>query len=152
MRTMPMPTRKDRTFAGDAEYCVCCGKKVNPKRMWAIHIINGAPTYFILTTSICTFPTQVRWVATWSDRNAARFSATLRSSGRLDAMASYKQAITWMVENDDTEWVLDEPTSVTAAFTADLFGKTDKQVRDDLVKALKKSGRLPKDAAIDPDA
>lgn len=56
-------------------------------------------------------------------------------------MASYRQAIKWMARNDDTEWVLDEPLSVTAALIADLFGKTDEQVRCDLIKALEKEAR-----------
>lgn len=59
-------------------------------------------------------------------------------------MASYKQAIEWMVDNDDTEWVEADPHSVTAALVADLFGKTDIQVRLDIIKALVKAGRLPK--------
>lgn len=58
-------------------------------------------------------------------------------------MANYKQAIQWLVDNDDTEWVgAREPHSVTAALVADLFGKSDDQVRADLTKALVKAGRL----------
>ncbi len=58
-------------------------------------------------------------------------------------MASYKKAITWMVENDDTEWVENnDPISVTAALVADLFDKTDEKIREDLKKALHKAGRL----------
>jgi len=57
--------------------------------------------------------------------------------------ASYKAAIEWMVENDDTEWIgCDDPHSVTAAMVADLFGKDDETVRADLRRALKKAGRL----------
>jgi hypothetical protein len=41
VRTMPTPPRTDRQFHGDDQYCICCGKKVNPKRMWAVHIIDG---------------------------------------------------------------------------------------------------------------
>lgn len=40
MRTMMTPPRKDRQFHGD-DYCICCGKKVNRARMWAVHIIDG---------------------------------------------------------------------------------------------------------------
>lgn len=59
-------------------------------------------------------------------------------------MASYKQAIEWMVANDDTEWVEADPHSVTAALVADLFGKTDIQVRLDIIKALIKAELLPR--------
>lgn len=41
MRTMPTPARKDHNVYGDHQYCICCGKKVNRKRMWAVHIIDG---------------------------------------------------------------------------------------------------------------
>lgn len=42
MRTMKMPARKDANEnVGDADHCICCGKKVNRARMWAVHIING---------------------------------------------------------------------------------------------------------------
>ena len=57
-------------------------------------------------------------------------------------MASYKQAIAWMVDNDDTEWATNgDPGSVTAAIVADLFNKTDEQVRADVQRALGKAGR-----------
>lgn len=57
-------------------------------------------------------------------------------------MASYKQAIAWMVENDDCNWVErdGDPQSVTAALVADLFAKEDEQVRKDLRRALIKAG------------
>lgn len=66
-------------------------------------------------------------------------------------MASYKQAIEWMVENDDTDWVLGDPQSVTAALVADLFGKSDDQVRKDLFAALKKAGIIKPDAQLEYD-
>lgn len=66
-------------------------------------------------------------------------------------MASYKQAIAWMVENDDTEWVLGDPQSVTAALVADLFGKDDDTVRRDLFKALQLAGRITADAKLELD-
>lgn len=51
----------------------------------------------------------------------------------------YREAIRWMVDNDDTEWVdVDDPGSVTAALVADLFGVSDERVRDDLRRALRK--------------
>lgn len=59
-------------------------------------------------------------------------------------MASYKQAIKWMVDNDDTDWVEADPQSVAAALVADLFGRTDLQVRLDIIKELIRAGRLPK--------
>ncbi|MEY4641109.1 MAG: hypothetical protein RLZZ227_1103 [Pseudomonadota bacterium] len=64
-------------------------------------------------------------------------------------MANYKQAIQWMVDNDDTEWVdSEDPCSVTACLVADLFGKHDYQVRQDLFKALKKAGRIKPDKKL----
>lgn len=51
--------------------------------------------------------------------------------------ASYRAAILWMAENDDTDWVDNGgPGSVTAALVADLFGKDDAKVRADLAKVL----------------
>lgn len=49
-------------------------------------------------------------------------------------MARYKDAIWWIVANDDTEFLYDaEPKlSVTAYLVADLFKKDDKQVLSDL--------------------
>lgn len=51
---------------------------------------------------------------------------------------SYKNAILWIVENDDTEWLDDETpiTSVSAALVADLFGVSDQKIIKDLNKAL----------------
>lgn len=60
-------------------------------------------------------------------------------------MASYRQAITWIAQNDDTEWVNDAPyvgPSVTASLVADLFGKTDEQVVADLRRALNREAAL----------
>jgi hypothetical protein len=44
-------------------------------------------------------------------------------------MARYRDAIEWMVLNDDTEWLAEQDgmPSVTACLTADLFGKTTEQ-------------------------
>lgn len=51
----------------------------------------------------------------------------------------YREAIRWMVENDDTEWVNEDcGPSVTAALVADMFGVDDARVCADLVKALTK--------------
>lgn len=49
-------------------------------------------------------------------------------------MARYKDAIEWITQNDDTEWLRDEEPilSVTATLVADLFGKTHEQVINDL--------------------
>lgn len=54
---------------------------------------------------------------------------------------SYREALRWIVDNDDTEWLEDDGghTSVTAAFLADMFGVTDERVRADLIKAKKQS-------------
>lgn len=51
----------------------------------------------------------------------------------------YREAIRWMAENDDTDWVHEDcGPSVTAALVADMFGVDDARVRADLVKALTK--------------
>jgi hypothetical protein len=57
-------------------------------------------------------------------------------------MARYTEAIRWIAENDDTEWLDDEPCveSVTAAMVADIFGKTVAQVTADLRKAVARAG------------
>lgn len=54
----------------------------------------------------------------------------------------YKEALEWIVRNDDTEWLLDEECgapSVTACLVADIYqdGDTDKVVRD-LKKRIEK--------------
>ena len=67
------------------------------------------------------------------------------------AHASYKRAIEWMVENDDTEWVAGDPQSVTAALVADMFGKTDDRVRRDLFNALKRAGRIARGVKLEYD-
>ena len=55
-------------------------------------------------------------------------------------MASYKQAIDWLAGNDDNEWLTDENgcLSVSASLVADLFKKTDEQVKKDLQKHINK--------------
>jgi hypothetical protein len=52
----------------------------------------------------------------------------------------YADAIKWIVENDDTEWVEDESgsTSVSAALVADIYGKTDDVVKQDIRRAANK--------------
>lgn len=55
------------------------------------------------------------------------------------ARASYKSAITWLVNNDDNEWLRDArygSVSVTAALVADLWGKDDNTVAQDLLREL----------------
>ena len=64
-------------------------------------------------------------------------------------MARYTDAIFWVVTNDDTEFLDDAPDSalsVAASMVADLFGKTDMQVRADLVKERKRQGREVKES------
>lgn len=56
---------------------------------------------------------------------------------------SFKAAIQWMADNDDTEWVGetaddDGPISVTAALVADLFGADHARVTESLRRALRK--------------
>jgi len=57
-----------------------------------------------------------------------------RQEGNI--MARYSDAIRWIVENDDTNWLEDSngTESVAAALVADLFYKTDGQVKTDLIK------------------
>lgn len=52
---------------------------------------------------------------------------------------SFRQAVIWMALNDDTEWVREEGgiPSVTACLTADLFGRTEDEVRRALERQLK---------------
>lgn len=47
----------------------------------------------------------------------------------------YKDALAWVIDNDDTEW-LDEndPISVTACLVADIYGRTEEEVRADLLR------------------
>lgn len=53
---------------------------------------------------------------------------------------SYRRAIAWIIDNDDTDWLEDdEPIiSVSAVLVADMFGKEDAQVIADLRRALKR--------------
>lgn len=70
---------------------------------------------------------------------------------------SFRDAIDWMASNDDTEWAIHDAAdpegaiSVTGALVADLFGRTDEEVRaalyrrlqhaDDPIPAARPSGR-----------
>lgn len=56
---------------------------------------------------------------------------------------SYRRALAWIVENDDTEWLESDDDgqvipSVTAALVADLFGHPDEKVIGDLRNEMKK--------------
>jgi hypothetical protein len=55
-------------------------------------------------------------------------------------MARYRDAIRWIAENDDTDWIENEHgiPSVTACLVADLFEKTEEAVTEDIKKALRK--------------
>lgn len=50
--------------------------------------------------------------------------------------ASYRKAIQWIVDNDDTEWLDEVPQilSVTASLVADIFDKSEDRVIADLLK------------------
>lgn len=53
----------------------------------------------------------------------------------------YREAIRWIADNDDTEWVRrGDAESVTAALVADLFGVPDDRVKRDLARALDRAG------------
>ncbi len=65
---------------------------------------------------------------------------------------SYREAIRWLVDNDDTEWAAygaSDPSdargtpSVTAALVADLFDTNCERVRSDILRAWRKQGREP---------
>lgn len=49
-------------------------------------------------------------------------------------MTRYKQAIAWIVLNEDLSFLSEDTLSVTAALVADVFGKTDDKVRADIIK------------------
>jgi hypothetical protein len=56
---------------------------------------------------------------------------------------SYRRALAWIVENDDTEWLAPDDDgqvipSVTASLVADLFGHSDEKVARDLQREMKK--------------
>lgn len=55
-------------------------------------------------------------------------------------MARYRDAIDWIAREDDTEWLEngEDAPSVTASLVADLFGRTDDEVRADIKKAIKR--------------
>jgi len=55
---------------------------------------------------------------------------------------SYKHAIAWLANNDDCEWLADEPcyASVCASLVADLFGVDDARVVADLRRYIHNSG------------
>lgn len=65
-------------------------------------------------------------------------------------MASFRQGIDWILNNDDTYWLDENPEmpSVTACMLADIFGKTDEQV---LAHLLRRRAQLQAqdDAATD---
>lgn len=52
----------------------------------------------------------------------------------------YKEAIRWIAENDDTEWLFESVPedwmSVSAIMVRDLFDVTDEKIIADLKKAL----------------
>lgn len=62
-------------------------------------------------------------------------------------MARYRDAIEWIAQNDDTEWIEHDAESamgtesVTAALVADLFEKDAATVREDIRRALKRIER-----------
>lgn len=53
----------------------------------------------------------------------------------------YREAIAWIANNDDTEWLLDEfgSISVTAALVADLFDVSEEKLRNDLNREIMKA-------------
>lgn len=59
----------------------------------------------------------------------------------------YREAIRWIVYNDDTEWVRadedegDPMISVTAALVIDLFDVSEERFMADLRRELRKAGR-----------
>lgn len=58
---------------------------------------------------------------------------TTRSKNRT--AYPYREALRWIVRNDDTEWLDDPeaPQSITAAFVADCYARQDSELRRDLL-------------------
>lgn len=62
-------------------------------------------------------------------------------------MARYQDAIRWIIREDDTEWLdgklgtASGQASITAAMVADIFSKTDEQVRQDLLNERRRHER-----------
>jgi len=59
----------------------------------------------------------------------------------------YREAVEWLVNNDDTEWATYDPIgeteglasiSVTGALTCDLFGVETERLRADIRRGLKR--------------
>ena len=65
-------------------------------------------------------------------------------------MASYKDAISWIAEVDDTEWTeypedsASGTPSVTAHLVADVWGKSISLVRADIIRAIKRVNKQRK--------
>lgn len=53
----------------------------------------------------------------------------------------YQHALAWLIHNDDCEWLDDDdaPQSVTAAFIADCYLRTDELLRADLLREKARS-------------
>lgn len=57
----------------------------------------------------------------------------------------YRKALQWLADNDDCEWILEEPNdneetpslSVAASLVADIYGLSDARVHADLLKLLR---------------
>ena len=62
---------------------------------------------------------------------------TTRNDAPLTKHPSYRDAIRWIVDNDDCDWISDPngAPSVPAVLVADLFGTTDERVTRDLRRA-----------------
>jgi uncharacterized protein YxjI len=72
----------------------------------------------------------------------------VNEGGLKMAQISYKKALEWIINNDDTEW-LDTVNdhffpSVTGCLIADLFGKDIYDVTRDLIKLRSKKDQNPK--------
>lgn len=61
----------------------------------------------------------------------------------MSARMGYKASLQWLIYNDDCHWLDDEhgSISVTTAFVADMFDKTDEQITADLRKARDKKNQ-----------
>jgi hypothetical protein len=55
--------------------------------------------------------------------------------------ASYREAVRWIIENDDTEWLDEEPSyaSVTAILVANLFDVSKERIEQDLRRERNKT-------------
>jgi hypothetical protein len=59
------------------------------------------------------------------------------------AVGLYKDALRWLVDNDDNSWIKDgQPMNVTGALVCDLFDVEETEFRTDMIKTIEEE-RVP---------